>query len=630
VAHTHAAARAHALIVILLATSACHHTPPRHPGEEYLDSIRFEGNKSISSSDLRTGLALHRVQSLGSAPDPYLVTVDGDRIKGQYMRRGFLEADVHSRVERHGDAVTVIYKIDEGVRSVTKIEINGLPKDDPQLTDAKVRDTLGLIEGKPFLYDPYDKAKEPLLGIAEDAGYAHAKLDARVIADRVNHQAVVTLTYDLGPKCHFGTITIQGIDDPGLRDSVRARVAFNPGQQYSAAAIAKSQRQLYAMQRFSTVRVMPDKSDGETVNVQVSVSRASAHELTLGGGFGIDPATYEVRGRVGYSQIGWPLPLYRFDFDGRPAYAYLRDGSGYEPRVRTDATLTRMDLFRPFMEGQVNGGYDYMVLESWTEYGPHARLGLTTPLFTDKVKGSVNWAYARYDFTHLATVIDPVLAEQIGLDSTEKNGAYQQSLILDLRDNPLEPHLGIYSEVRVAEGTKFAGGSLTYTEVVPEIRGYLPIPYSGFVVAGRFRYGAIYGDIPVSERFFSGGANSQRGFSERRLAPTAFPAPGSNAPSEPYGGGGLVDTSVELRAQLGTIKKMGVGGVVFLDGGDVTLTPADMDWGNLNWAAGAGLRVFTILGAVRFDFGYRLNRTGPLEPEPNSHYAFHLSIGEAY
>jgi outer membrane protein insertion porin family len=629
VAHTHAAARAHALIAILLVTSACHHTPPRHPGEEYLEAIRFEGNKSISSSDLRDGLALHRVQSKGSAPDPYLVTVDGDRIKGVYLRRGFLEVDVHSRVERHGDAVTVIYKIDEGPRALTKIVIEGLPKGDSQLTEDKVRDTLPLVEGKPFSYEPYDKAKEPLLGIAEDAGYAHAKLDARVIVDRVNHQAVVTLTYDLGPKCHFGKITIRGAD-PDLQDSVRARLAFETGQQFSAAAIAKSQRQLYAMQRFSTVRILPDKSDGDTVDVHVSLSHASAHELSLGGGVGVDPATYEVRGRVGYSQIGWPLPLYRFDFDGRPAYAFLRDGSGYEPRVRATAKLTRMDLFHPFVDGEIEGGYDYMVLESWTEYGPRARLGLVSPLFTDKLKGSVSWSYARYQFRHFAAVIDPMLAEQIGLDTTEKNGSYQQSVILDLRDNPLEPHLGIYSELRLAEGTKYAGGSLSYTEVVPEMRAYLPIPYSGFVIAGRFRYGAIFGDVPVSERFFSGGANSQRGFSERRLAPTAFPAPGMDAPSEPYGGAAMVDTSFEVRAQLGTIRKMGVGGVVFLDGGDVTTTPAALDFGNLNWAAGAGLRVFTVIGAVRFDFGYRLNRTGPMEPEPNSHYAFHLSIGEAF
>ena len=57
---------------------------------------------------------------------------------------------------------------------------------------------------------------------------------------------------------------------------------------------------------------------------------------------------------------------------------------------------------------------------------------------------------------------------------------------------------------------------------------------------------------------------------------------------------------------------------------------ADIDFGNLHWAAGPGVRVFTPLGAVRADVGFRLNRTGPMEPEPDSKLAFHISIGEAY
>ena len=629
-AHAHAAARAHALIVLVLLASACHHPPPHHPGEEWLAEIRFEGNRSIRSKDLRQGLALHRVQKLGSAPDPYLVTVDGDRIKGEYVRRGFLEADVHSRVERKGEAVTVIYTIEEGPRATTKIVISGIPDGDPNLTVDKIRNILPLREGKPFSYEPYDKAKEALLGIAEDAGYAHAKLGAQVIVDRVNHEAVVTLAYDLGPKCHFGTITIQGAPED-LQDAVRARLAFETGQQFSAMAIAKSQRAIYAMQRFSTVRILPDKSDGATIDVHVSVSHASAHELSLGGGFGVDPATYEVRGRVGYSQIGWPAPLYRIDFDGRPAYAVLRDGSGYEPRVRALAKLSRMDLFLPFVTGELEGGYAYEVLESYTQYGPHLRIGANSPLGWSALKLAVSWRLERYDFRHINSLIDPMLQEQIGLDTTERNGAFDESLILDLRDNPLEPHLGIYSEVRLSEGGAYAAGNLAYTEVVPELRGYVPVPYSGVVFAGRFRYGAIYGDVPVSERFYSGGASSQRGFSERRLSPTVFGmTDNGQITSRPFGGAAMVDTSVEVRAQLGTIKKMGFGGVVFLDGGDVTETPGELDLGNLHWAAGGGLRLFTVLGAIRFDVGYRLNRTGPMEPEPGSHYAFHLSIGEAY
>ncbi|MBV8756689.1 MAG: BamA/TamA family outer membrane protein [Deltaproteobacteria bacterium] len=627
-AHAHVAARALAFILIF---SACGHSPPpRHPGEEYLAAIEFEGNKAIKSKDLRTGLALHRVQSQGSAPDPYLVTVDADRLKGQYLRAGFLEVDVHSRVERHGDAVTVIYKIDEGPRAITKLEISGLPPNDPQITENKVRNFIPLKDGDPFTYDPYDKAKEPMLGVAEDAGYAHAKLNAKVVVDRVNHQAIVQLTYDLGPKCHFGKIVIQGVQDSDLRDSVRARLEFNEGDEYSAKAIEKSQTNLYALKRFSTVRILPDKSDGDTVDIHVSLSPASAHELSLGGGFGIDPATYEVRGRVGYSQIGWPLPLYRFDFDGRPAYAVLRDGSGYEPRVRAIATLTRMDLFAPYVNGVVEGGFDYMVLETWTEFGPRGKLAMNSPLWTDHFKGEVGWEIQQFQFSHVNTLIDPTLEHMLMLDQTERNGAFEQSLKLDYRDNPVEPHLGVYSELRVAEGGPYAAGALTYTEVVPEVRGYVPVPNSGVVIAARARYGAIFGQVPVSERFFGGGSSSNRGFSERRLSPTVAGMTSLGYLTEPIGGGAMFDSSLELRSQLTEIRKIGIGGVAFLDAGDVTMTPADLNLGHLNYALGAGLRAFTVVGAVRFDFGYRLNRTGPMDPEPGSHYAFHLSLGEAF
>ena len=99
--------------------------------------------------------------------------------------------------------------------------IHGLPAD-PELPVAKVRKVLPLEDGKPFDYEPYDKAKELLLAVVEDAGYAHAKLDAKVIADRANHEAVIELTYDTGPKCKFGAIDIVGAP-PDLVDAVRAR-----------------------------------------------------------------------------------------------------------------------------------------------------------------------------------------------------------------------------------------------------------------------------------------------------------------------------------------------------------------------------------------------------------------------
>ena len=166
------------------------------------------------------------------------------------------------------------------------------------------------------------------------------------------------------------------------------------------------------------------------------------------------------------------------------------------------------------------------------------------------------------------------------------------------------------------------------------MRGFAPLLLDGAVLAARARYGAIWGDVPVTERLFSGGAVSQRGFGERRLSPfVSGPTNGvMGGPTidVPYGGAGLFETSIEARVPITKIRTMPVGIATFLDGGDVTLTPAELDLGHLNWAVGGGLRVMTVVGPVRLDIGYRLNRTGPTDPEPGTRYTYHLSIGEAF
>jgi translocation and assembly module TamA len=618
---------AHGLIAVLLASVGCGKKVVHRPGEEFLDAIKIEGNASIKDKTLREGLALRKVKKRGASPDPYLVVIDGQRIRGAYLRRGFLEVDVRSRVERVGDKTTVIYTVQEGPRATTRVMITGLPKDDPELFQ-RVRETLPIEDGEYFEYEPYDLAKERMLGVIEDAGYAHAQLNAHVIADRANHMAIVHLDYEVGPKCQFGTIDISGVSGE-LADAARARVAFEPGEQYSSAAIAETQRALYDMKRFSTVRILPDKTDGAVVNVRISLARSTRNELSLGGGVGMDPSVYEVRGRSGYTKLGWPFPLTDFNVDLRPAYAMLRDGSGYEPRIRAMARLRRIDLFRPFITGEVEGGYNYLTVEAYTSYGPRTRLGLESPLFVKSLRLRGGWEFEYLDFRHISPLIDPTLQMELGLDRPQRVGQYTQAVSLDLRDNPIEPTLGVFAELRVDEGTKYAAGDPEFIRVTPELRGFVPVPGLEMVIASRARYGRIYGDIPVTERYFSGGSTTQRGFGERRLAPSLVGEVDGDMRVVPIGGAELVEANLELRTRLTTIKGMDLGGVTFLDGGDVT-EPGGVDVSNLHWAAGAGLRLFTPVGPIRFDVGYRLNRTGPGEPDPGSRFAFHLSIGEAY
>jgi outer membrane protein assembly factor BamA len=557
------------------------------------------------------------------------VQVDADRIRGEYLRNGYLDVDVRSRVERKGDAETVVYTIEEGARAVTRTVVTGLPADVPV---AKVREQLPLKDGTPFIYDTYDLAKPKLLNVVQDAGYAHAKLDARVIADRARHSATVELAYTPGPKCTFGPVEVVGVTGD-LAEAVRDRVTFKPGQTYSSQAIIATQRNLYGFGRFSTVRVQPDTaSDKEVVGVQIAVSEGARHELTLGGGFGMEPTLYEVRGRAGYSIEGWPFPLDTVTIDTRPGYAQIHKAgspSTYEPRVRASVKLTRQDLFWTYTKAEVEGGYNYLTTEAFTSYGPYGRLGFETRLGTQRVLARVGWDVQSVGFRNPDPLIMPIAAE-LGIDHNERIAAFRQALVVDLRDHPIEPKLGAYGELNVGEATRFAGSAYDYLQLVGDLRGYAPLPL-GAVLAGRARYGAITGGVPPTERFFSGGSNSQRGFSERQLSPH-IPMMAMSASDKiiPYGGAGLIETGLEARVPITTIRQMPFGVAAFLDGGDVTNTVSELDVGNLHWAVGLGLRLQTVVGPVRFDVAYRLNRTSLSDPEPGQHYAYHLTIGEAF
>jgi outer membrane translocation and assembly module TamA len=97
----------------------------------------------------------------------------------------------------------------------------------------------------------------------------------------------------------------------------------------------------------------------------------------------------------------------------------------------------------------------------------------------------------------------------------------------------------------------------------------------------------------------------------------------------PIGGHSFVDFSTEVRMPLwGKL-----GGVIFLDGGNVWTLPWDFDLNDLRYDAGPGLRYDTPIGPIRVDVGIQLNKIPGLlvngEPEPR-HYRIHFSIGQAF
>lgn len=624
-----------AWIAIAVIAGGCGARPAKLTADQNgVGVITLNGVKQVSDSDIMDGLGIQRAKSRGLPFARYLVSLDRRRIEGFYLRHGFLSATVESEVKERGTLRDVTFTIVEGPRAkLAAIDVIGLPPDvDPDILRRKI----GLEDGAPFDYTKYDLVRPTLPQLVEAKGYARVKLTSLVIADRVKNTVTIRLTVDPGPKSVFGKVTIAGVERGDIRDAIEDRIGFKEGDPYSPRRINDTRDDISDLGRFSLVRVEPDKSGtGSVIPIAVRIGMRQAHELRLGGGVGYNPISYEVRGRGTYSVTGWPTIMTNTTAELRPALVRVLDEDSFEPRIEAIGTLEKLDLFRAKIVGSVEASFSYLALEAYTSYGPKLHLGVRSPLYRRIVSGSIGWRIQQLEFRDLDSALSADLITRLGLDSAERLGTFDQALIIDLRDNAISPTKGLYAEGRIEEGTSVAGSKFDYIRVIPDVRGY--ITGAGFTLAGRVTFGAVSGEIPVTERFYAGGAASQRGFGERRLSPMAvMTEPDGNVRRVPYGGGAMFGTSIEVRKQLmafGETDDVTLGGVVFLDGADVTETWTAMDLGNLHWALGAGVRIKYVV-PFRLDVGYRLNRHGPDDPDPATstwaRMALQLSVGEAF
>jgi translocation and assembly module TamA len=623
-----------AVALAVAATAACgggaQRRKPVAAGETGVGEVVITGTKAIDPDDLLDGLGVIRARALGQPFARYLIALDRQRIESYYQRRGFWSTTVESTVAQRGTLRDITFAVVEGPRSrLVSVDVVGLPDG---MTYDDLRSKIPLAEGAPFDYEAYELAKPALIAVLEEEGYAHARIEPTVLADREHNATTIRLEVDPGPRARFGDINVTGVDGE-LASTVRKRLHIKPGDPYSLSELADSRADLYELGRFSLVRLETDKSGrGPIVPVEVKIGMRPRNELRLGGGVGYSPISYEARARSSYGITGWPAPLWNTLFELRPAVVKLKDEDTYEPRIEATTSLERIDLFRPRLNGSITGSFSYLALEAYTSYGPRLHLGLRSTFFHRKLSGSVGWKIQQMRFRNIDAALDMMTIDRLRLDEPERVAAFDQSVILDLRDSPLAPTRGFYAALRTEEGAAATGSAFDYIRIEPEARAYYT--FAATTLALRAGLGVMHGDLPTTLRFFGGGASSQRGFGERRLAPMAVADVDGETRRVPYGGGAIALGGVELRRHITTVRKeITIGLVGFLDAADVTEQLADIDVSNLHWAAGGGVRVKYVV-PVRFDIGYRLNRVGPMDPDPASstwdRLAFHLSVGEAY
>ncbi|MBV9088052.1 MAG: outer membrane protein assembly factor, partial [Acidobacteriaceae bacterium] len=243
-----------------------------------------------------------------------------------------------------------------------------------------------------------------------------------------------------------------------------------------------------------------------------------------------------------------------------------------------------------------------------------AQAGVQLEKFLDRKK--TMRFFVRYSFnkTVLSNLLIPDLVTP--QDRNIRLSTLSSSAIRDTRDNPLDAHHGVYQSVEIMVNPAFLGSSTSFARLLGQHAFYKPV--KGMVWANSVRLGIenpfADGFIPLSERFFSGGGSTLRGFPLNGAGPQRSVAVCSTSgdPSTcssiqvPVGGPQLFIFNSELRFPL-PVKK-GLGGVAFYDGGNVYdkvgFSHFIRDYSN---TVGFGLRYQTPVGPVRIDLGHNLN-----------------------
>ena len=613
------------LALAVLALAGCGARLAQVPASgQAIGAIRLEGGDGDDARAVVPGLGLSYARDHGQPYARFLVTQDQRRITNHYVRHGYFAAEVAAAIARRGAAVDVTFTVQRGARArLARVDVLGLPPADAALA-ARLRARIPIADGAPFEYARWDAAGPTLPALLRDLGYARATVAGLVLADRARAEAVIRLTVTLGPRARFGAIDVRGVPS-GLEGAVAARLRVRAGASYRPAALEATRAALYELGRFARVRVeAAPAADAAVVPVQVEVEPAARHDLRLGGGVGLNTLALDLHGLAQYGVAAWPTPMTTTRLELRPALLVQREDRALAPRIEASATVDRLDLPWPRFAGSAQAAFRYQAFEAYAVYGPLVRLGLRSPAWRGVVQASLGWQLELDAFADRSSALSNVERARLGILGGDRIGAFDQSLVVDLRDDRVAPRRGAYVELRAEEGTAAAGSARAFVRLMPDVRGYVSAGWA--TLALRARAGALFGDAPATRRFFGGGANDQRGLPERQLAPFATTVSGTQVP---YGGLAQATASAELRLAVPGMPGR-VGLVAFLDGGDVTEAWDALALDHLHWAAGVGGRFPTVIGAVRFDVGWRLNRYGAGEPQAGDRRAFHLTIGEAF
>jgi outer membrane protein insertion porin family len=604
-----------------------------------VSSVKFEGNHFFDEKQLDSYIAVSRAKLLFNRGkfSKDLLEKSADSLSALYKNQGFAKVVVTPFVNDHEPNIDIVFHIDEGERSTVNNLATVKPNGEP-LQIKTGNHPLQLGPGKPYSPHLLEEDRNQILAWYLNHGYPNARFDSKV--SPVNgDKTLVDVVYqvDEGSEVKVGNVLLLG------NEHTRSSFIYSltqpnvkPGDPEGQRKLLTSEGDLYNLGVFDWASVAPvgPTSDQGDQQVLIRVHESRRNSMDIGGGLEIIPRNGNIPvGAVVVPGIpavslGNKFTVSQKSFVGpRGTFQFARHN------LRGRAETATIGIIASRLDQRLSFTYADPDLHGSTWSSLFSLSGERTtqnPIYTAllqqgsfQVEKQLDRRRTRklvggysYQRTDLSKIIIPELV--LPQDQRVKLSTFYVQYIGDTRDKPLDAHHGIYQTFNFGVSPTTLGSSSSLVRFLGQTAFYRPVkPWLTW--ANNFRLGlaAGFGDhsyVPLSERFFSGGPDSLRGFPIYGAGPQR-PVPVCSNPSDastctlisvPNGGLMLAIVNSEARFPIPIMNNL--GGVFFYDGGNVySHINLHQFVNNYSNSIGFGFRYNTKVGPIRLDIGRNLN-----------------------
>jgi len=625
--------------------------------------VRFIGNEALSESELQSIMQTSETGFLSfvTSNNTYRKEIfdeDVNRLQALYYDYGYLTVELGSPlIELTPDRrfVDITITVKEGPRfkvgrvKVAELDENGQERE-PLFGRKKLRESIELDPGDWFSRSVIAQNLQDVTRAYRDEGYARVQVNPQTELHMETRIVDVVVTIVRGPLVYIERINVRGNEK--TRDEVLRREArIAESQLYSQTLVEKSKERMMSLGYFETVDI--SEEDGATpdrIIINFEVKERPTGTFQLGAGFS-SQETFLLTGQVQQENLfgrGQSL-AFNLQLSGIRQLAQIRFvepylyGSDWTLAVEVFKMLRQQRAFnRDSTGGNITFGHPlYFIDEDLSIFINYHLEQIDITPATGGAFGTTGQDFERYQFIPLRNLFRSGLTSSIKL-----------SLSYDTRDNRLFPSNGILATASTEVSDEATLSDTNFLRHRLNFRGYKPI-WGPFVGKLNVEWGLITsrdGDgVPIFERYFLGGITDVRGFpiqsiGPRLSIPRMYSDPAFLGVSEigiPFGGNMQLYYNLEIEFPI--VESVGIKGVVFTDAGNAwnlekslcepepirytqTTDPCGVHLDALRTSWGFGVRWFSPLGPLRFEWGFPFDRRESIEDVVE----FQFTVGNAF